>query len=77
MSEVCEMHLAGACHGAMQEIRAELLTILQRDIINIGRLYLASSAANCRPANLFSFYLPNDLSLGALRAGITIHYYCK
>jgi hypothetical protein len=71
------MHLAGACHGAMQEIRAELLTIICGDIINIGQLYQAARVANCRPANIFSFYPPNIFSPGAFRTGITIHYYCK
>jgi hypothetical protein len=28
-------------------------------------------------ANIFSFNPPNSFLLGAFRAGITIHYYCK
>jgi hypothetical protein len=71
------MHLAGACLGAMQEIRAELLTNLRRDIINIGRLNFVTGFANCRAANIFSLFSPNSFSVGALRAGINIHYYCK
>jgi hypothetical protein len=71
------MHRTRAGHGAMQEIRAELLTILQGDIINIGRLYQADKVAKRPVANIFSFNPPNSFLLGAFRAGITIHYYCK
>jgi len=65
--KVCELHLAGACCGAMREISAELLTNFRHDIINIGRHILPVARPNALRLTFF-FFIPVNLSLKALPA---------